>query len=110
MKYLENNTMVTKEDIEKKLEIVHRQMKHCGYDQYYLEPLLEREKQFFSDNEELYSKTIHDINGLVSEPKVWDGVNKFIEEFKNFNEYYHFVRELMKDINTYNEERLNNKN
>lgn len=47
MKYLENNTMVTKEDIEKKLEIVHRQMKHCGYDQYYLEPLLERETVFF---------------------------------------------------------------
>ena len=35
--------MVTKEDIEKKLEIVHRQMKHCGYEEYYLEPLLERE-------------------------------------------------------------------
>jgi hypothetical protein len=101
--------MVTKEDIEKKLEIVHRQMKHCGYDEYYLEPLLEREKWLFSDNVELYPEAIRQMDGLISEPKVWDGVNKFIEEFKNFNEYYHFARELMKDINAYNDERLKNK-
>lgn len=105
--------MITKEDLEKKLEIVHRQMKHCGYEDY-LELLLERERIFFSDNVELYPKAIHDIDGLISNTRAWDDMvcakeDKFIKEFKNFDEYFHFARELVRDINAYNEERLKNK-
>jgi hypothetical protein len=35
--------------------------------------------------------------------------SKFINEFKNYREYFHFAVELMEDINAYNDERLKNK-
>jgi len=41
------NKMITKEDIERKLKIIHKQIKHCGYERYYLEPLLEEGKNSF---------------------------------------------------------------
>ena len=74
----------------------------------------QRENEFFSDNVELYSEAIRQIKGLIANPRAWDDMvneseDKFIDKFKNFNEYYHFARELMRDINAYNEERLKNK-
>jgi len=32
--------------------------------------------------------------------------DEFIDQFKNYHEYFHFAVELMEDINEYNEERL----
>lgn len=110
MKYLENNEMVLKEDIEKKLEVVYRQMKHCKYDDW-IPKVRERVDILFSSNTGEYSKAIRQIDGLISNIKAWDEMvrapeDEFIEEFKNFDEYYHFARELVRDINKYNEERL----
>jgi heterodisulfide reductase subunit A-like polyferredoxin len=43
---MELNKMITKEDIEKKLEIVYRQMEHCKYDDW-IPKVRERELTFY---------------------------------------------------------------
>jgi tRNA A37 threonylcarbamoyladenosine dehydratase len=107
------NKMITKEDIEKKLEVVYRQMEHCRYDDW-IPKVRERVNILFSDNVELYPEAIRQIDGVLINDRAWENIvngneDEFIDEFKNYGEFFHFGVELMKDINAYNEERLKNK-
>ena len=65
----------------------------------------------FSDDPELYTEAIRQIKGLIANPRAWDNLvdgkeKDFIDEFKNYDEFWDFTLQIIDDMNDYNEERL----
>lgn len=108
-----------KEEIQNKIHTVVRQynMKN-GWGgtpkTVYIPILNEIEAEFFSDDIEVQKKSIDRMKSLLLSFRAWEPLDmhlsdsfseEFVDNYKNFNEWYDFLQGLIKDIEDYQEQR-----
>ena len=103
-----------KEKLEKKIDTVFRQYKLQDTENVYIEVLQEIEQELFSDDLNLKKKAVKGLESLLLSYRAWeDGYSdtfsdqgdkyqdKFVDDFKNWDEWYRFLESIVEDAKRY---------
>jgi hypothetical protein len=120
MKYLEIKMKMTQKIIELKIDIVLKQYE-LGNLTVYSPILKEITNNFFSNEQKLQEESLKRFSSLLLNLRAWEDTyfdiafdngdkykDRFVDNFNNFSEFYDFLQGLVKDVEEYHQQRLNN--